>query len=63
MLDVMVIGAGIIGSLIAYDLSKYNQYNLKEIEVNSSSGITRIEARQAARLIKRQPGFKNAKSV
>lgn len=35
----------------------------KEIEVNSTRGITRIEARQAAQLIKRQPGFKKAKSV
>ncbi len=35
----------------------------KEIEVNTSRGIIRINARQAAKLIRRQPGFKKAKAV
>ena len=44
-----------------YDVIAHGSW--KEIEVNTSSGVRCINARQAARLIKRQSGFKKAKSV
>ena len=45
----------------SYDVIAHGSW--KEIEVNTSSGIRRIDARQAARLIRRQSGFKKAKNV
>ncbi|MCQ3035125.1 MAG: hypothetical protein MJ248_02770 [Bacilli bacterium] len=35
----------------------------REIEVNTSSGIRRINARQAAKIIKKQKEFKKAKTI
>lgn len=45
----------------SYDVIAHGSW--KEIEVNTSSGTKRIDARQAAKLIRRQDGFKKAKSI
>jgi len=45
----------------SYDVIAHGSW--KEIEVNTANGIKRINARQAAKLIKRQSGFKKATSV
>lgn len=44
-----------------YDVIAHGAWNI--IEVDSGGKTYNLDARQAAKLIKKQPGFKNAKSV
>ena len=45
----------------AFDVIAHGSW--KEIEVNSSRGIIRVDSRIAAKIIKKQPGFKKATIV